>query len=62
MSDGVEGDTAQNSGEERENGSRDIHARPLSHGMFRLVHGVIVFGKSMTMAKSIKIPSKINQK
>jgi hypothetical protein len=37
-------------------------ARTLSHGMFGLVHGVIVFGKSMTMANSIKIPSKINQK
>jgi hypothetical protein len=58
----VEGDTAQNSGEERENDSRDIDARTLSHGMFGLVHGVIVFGKSMTMANSIKIPSKINQK
>jgi hypothetical protein len=62
MNDGVEGDTAQNSGEERENDSGGIHARTLSHGMFRLVHGVIVFGKSMTMAKSIKIPPKINQK
>jgi hypothetical protein len=44
MSDGVEGDTAQNSGEERENDNKSIHARALSHGMFRLVHGVIVFG------------------
>lgn len=47
-------------GEERENDSRGIHARTLSHGMFRLVHGVNVFGKTTTMAKSIKIPPKIN--